>query len=123
MVAPIKVLIVPLSSNSNFTPLVRKLLQRFRTLGITNRVDSSTVSIGKRYSRNDEVGTPLRVTVDFDSVKDNTVTLRDRDSMQQVRASVPDVEQAIKSLVDGREIWADVFKRLPHFLAQSRDDI
>lgn len=60
--------------------------------------------------------------MDFDSVKDDTVTLRDRDSMQQVRASVPDVEQAIKSLLDGREIWANVFKRLPQFLAQSKDD-
>ncbi|KAL8938434.1 MAG: hypothetical protein Q9216_003908 [Gyalolechia sp. 2 TL-2023] len=59
--------------------------QKLRRLGISNRVDDSSATIGKRYSRNDELGTPLGITVDFQSVKDNTFTLRDRDSTKQLQ--------------------------------------
>ena len=89
-----------------------------RSEGIANRVDASSVTIGKRYSRNDELGTPLGITVDFQSVKDNTITLRDRDSMKQVRSTVEEIVGAIKSLVQGKEVWADVYKRLPEFTSQ-----
>lgn len=62
MVAPTKVLLVPLSSHADFAPLVRRLSQRLRKLGISNRVDDSSASIGKRYARNDELGTPFGIT-------------------------------------------------------------
>jgi glycyl-tRNA synthetase len=112
---------VPLSTNTAFTPLVRKLSQRLRSLGISNRVDDSSASIGKRYSRNDELGTALGITVDFQSVKDGSVTLRDRDSTKQVRASEDVIVAAIQSLVDGTEKWADIMKRLPEFTEQNVD--
>ncbi|OCL09194.1 glycyl-tRNA synthetase [Glonium stellatum] len=120
-VAPTKVLLVPLSSQPEFVPIIRKISQRLRSLGISNRIDDTSASIGKRYSRNDELGTPLGITVDFDSVKDGSITLRDRDSTKQVRASQDEVIAAIKSLVEGQETWEDVFKRLPEFLGQSID--
>ncbi|KAF2095290.1 glycyl-tRNA synthetase [Rhizodiscina lignyota] len=120
-IAPTKVLLVPLSTNPAFTPLVARLSSRLRSLGISSRVDDSSASIGKRYSRNDELGTPLGVTVDFQSVKDNTVTLRERDSTKQVRASDDKVLDAIKAIVEGRESWADVQKRLPAFEGQDVD--
>lgn len=87
-------------------------------MGVSNRVDDSSASIGKRYARNDELGTPFGITVDFQSVKDNTFTLRDRDSMKQVRASEDEICKAVKSLVEGEETWEDVRKRLPEFLGQ-----
>lgn len=64
-VAPIKCLIVPLSSNAEFKPLVTKVSGKLRALGIASRVDDSNASIGKRYARNDELGTPFGVTLDF----------------------------------------------------------
>lgn len=85
-------------------------------------MDDSGVSIRKRYSRNDELGTPLGITVDFDSLKDQTVTLRDRDSTKQVRAPIPEIVAAVKNLVQGQETWAEVFKKLPEFLGQSGAD-
>lgn len=118
MVAPTKVLIVPLSTHHSFRPLVQRITAKLRRMGISNRVDDSSASIGKRYARNDELGTPFGVTVDFQSVKDNTFTLRDRDTTKQVRASEDEILQAIKSLVDGEETWEDVRKRLPEFVAQ-----
>ena len=94
---------------------------RLRQLGISSRTDDSSASIGKRYSRNDELGTPLGITVDFQSVKDNTYTLRDRDSTKQVRADEEAICTAIKSLVEGQKTWADVQKELPEFTSQEAD--
>ena len=54
--------------------------------------------------------------MDFDSVKDGSITLRDRDSTKLVRASQDEIIAAIKSLVEGQETWKQVFKRLPEFL-------
>ena len=95
--------------------------QTLRQLGISSRVDDSSASIGKRYSRNDELGTPLGVTVDFQSVKDNTFTLRDRDSTKQVRADEETICNAIKSIVDGHKTWADIQAELPEFTRQETD--
>lgn len=84
-------------------------------------MDDSSASIGKRYSRNDELGTPLGITVDFQSVKDNTFTLRDRDTTKQVRSDEDTICAAIKSLVEGQKMWADVQKELPAFTQQEAD--
>ena len=95
--------------------------QKLRRLGISNRVDDSSATIGKRYSRNDELGTPLGITVDFQSVKDNSFTLRDRDSTKQVRSDEDTICAAIQSLVEGRKTWADIQKELPEFTQQETD--
>ncbi|KAI9877267.1 MAG: Glycine--tRNA ligase 1, mitochondrial [Pleopsidium flavum] len=120
-VAPTKVLLVPLSTQTEFKPLVRRLGQKLRQLGISNRVDDSSASIGKRYSRNDELGTPLGITVDFQSVKDNTFTLRDRDTTKQVRADEGKICAAIKSLVEGHKTWNEIYDELPQFTSQELD--
>ncbi|MCJ1478675.1 Glycine--tRNA ligase 1, mitochondrial [Lambiella insularis] len=120
-VAPTKVLLVPLSNNPDFKPLVKRMGVKLRHMGISSRVDDSSVSIGKRYSRNDELGTPLGITVDFQSVKDNTFTLRDRDTMKQVRSDEDTICNAIKSLVEGRKTWSEVQKELPEFTKQEAD--
>jgi len=87
--APYKVAVLPLSKKDTLTPLaheVRKLLaDRYM-------VDyDETQNIGKRYRRQDEIGTPLAVTVDFDSLDDNAVTIRDRDTTEQVRVPIDEL--------------------------------
>ncbi|ROW12428.1 hypothetical protein VMCG_00806 [Cytospora schulzeri] len=116
--APTKVLIVPLSSNKDFTPIARKLGQKLRAMGISSRVDDSSATIGKRYSRNDELGTPFGVTIDFQTVKDGSVTLRERDSTRQVRAGEHEILEAVRAMVAGAKTWADVSAELPIFEAQ-----
>lgn len=120
-VAPTKVLLVPLSSHESFPPILKKLSHKLRSLGISSRIDDSSASIGKRYSRNDELGTPLGITVDFQSLKDHTFTLRDRDSTRQVRSDEEKILAAIKTLVDGTKEWADVEKELPAFEGQDAE--
>lgn len=90
-------------------------------MGVSSRIDDSSASIGKRYSRNDELGTPLGITVDFQSVNDSTFTLRDRDSTKQVRAPLEKILAAIKELVDGTKVWADIEKELPVFESQEAE--
>lgn len=120
-VAPTKVLLVPLSGHADFKPFLKKLTARLRRVGVSNKVDDSSASIGKRYSRNDELGTPFGITIDFQTVKDNTLTLRERDSTKQVRASEDDIIAAVKSMVDGEETWEEISKRLPAFESQEVD--
>lgn len=84
-------------------------------------IDASSASIGKRYARNDELGTPLGITIDFDTLKDGSVTLRDRDSMVQVRGLEEEVVAAIKGLVDGSETWEQVVARMAVFGGQEED--
>jgi len=88
---------------------------------------SSTVLLrslqyANNMQRNDELGTPLGITIDFQSVKDNTFTLRDRDSTEQVRAGLDEITAAITNLVSGKEQWSDVAARLPKFEGQEVDE-
>lgn len=90
-------------------------------MGISNRIDDSSATIGKRYSRNDELGTPLGITVDFQTVQDKTVTLRDRDSTKQVRAEIDSILAAIRSVVEGNKVWKDIEAELPAFVGQETE--
>jgi glycyl-tRNA synthetase len=84
--APYKVAVLPLSKKDTLTPLAREIRSM---IGERYMVDyDETQAIGRRYRRQDEIGTPLCVTVDFDSLEDSAVTVRDRDSMEQVRVPI-----------------------------------
>ncbi|RYP37346.1 hypothetical protein DL767_002989 [Monosporascus sp. MG133] len=74
------------------------------------------------YGRNDELGMPLGITVDFDTLRDGSVTLRERDTMAEVRESEDDVVQAVNLLVDGVESWERISHRLLPFSGQGYDN-
>ena len=91
--APYKVAVLPLSKKDTLTPLAREI---FATLADRYMVDyDETQNIGKRYRRQDEVGTPLCVTIDFDSLEDNAVTIRERDTTEQVRVPIAELPARI----------------------------
>lgn len=119
LVAPTKVVIIPLSHHDFFQPFCDRMSQKLRNMGISHRIDDTRGSIGRRYSRNDEIGTPLGVTIDFHSLDDKTVTLRDRDSAKQVRGDEDQVLAAICSVVDGSKTWEDIEAELPPFVGQT----
>ena len=97
--APIKVAVLPLSRNEKLVPLSREIYNKLRNQLMTQYDDSQ--SIGRRYRRQDEIGTPLCVTVDFQSLDDNQVTIRERDSMEQVRIPINELlENLQKRLLD-----------------------
>ncbi|KAL3230803.1 Glycine--tRNA ligase 1, mitochondrial [Nakaseomyces bracarensis] len=122
LVAPTKVLLVPLSNHKDLAPITAKVSKILRKEQIAFRVDDSGVSIGKRYARNDELGTPFGVTIDFDSVKDDSVTLRERDSTKQVRGSIEDIIKAIRDITYNGVSWEEGTKNLTPFVSQSETD-
>jgi glycyl-tRNA synthetase len=93
-IAPVKVAILPLSRNERLVPLGREVYDTVRRSGAVDgfvQYDDAQ-SIGRRYRRQDEIGTPLCITVDFDSLDDNAVTIRDRDTMEQARIPIASLD-------------------------------
>ena len=102
-IAPIKVAVLPLSRNEKLVPLAKSVydnIRKSRLIGGNVQFDDAQ-SIGRRYRRQDEIGTPLCVTVDFDSLDDDCVTIRERDSMNQKRVSIANLAGEISSLLIG----------------------
>ena len=114
-VAPIKVLVVPLQKDVRFAGLLSEIEQKLDDDALSFKVDQSGVSIGKRYSRNDELGIPFGITIDYESLEGKGVTLRERDSTKQVRASMEEIIEAVVKMCKGKESWEAVSKRLPAF--------
>lgn len=89
--APVKVAVLPLSKKPELNTLADQVFKQIIQAKDWNIEYDETQSIGKRYRRQDEIGTPYCVTIDFDSLKDNMVTVRERDSMQQVRVKIDEL--------------------------------
>ena len=92
-IAPIKVAVLPLSRNEKLVPTAREIYSLVRKR-FTSQYDDAQ-SIGRRYRRQDEIGTPYCVTVDFQTLEDKAVTIRDRDTMQQIRVPVQELSQTL----------------------------
>ncbi|XP_046781767.1 glycine--tRNA ligase isoform X1 [Gallus gallus] len=120
VVAPFKCSVLPLSQNQEFMPFVKELSEALTRNGISHKVDDSSGSIGRRYARTDEVGVAFGITIDFDTVNrtPHTATLRDRDSMRQIRAEVSELPAIIRDLANGYLTWADVEAKYPQFEGQ-----
>ena len=93
--APIKVAVLPLSRNERLVPKAREVFDLLKTEWMCDYDDAG--SIGRRYRRQDEVGTPICVTVDFESLDDNAVTIRDRDPMSQSRVRLGELTARLGS--------------------------
>ncbi len=96
--APIQVAVLPLSKKEELSGVAKDIAANLRTVFSVEY--DETQSIGKRYRRQDEIGTPYCVTVDFDSLEDKKVTVRDRDSMAQERVAIADLKQYLKEKYD-----------------------
>jgi glycyl-tRNA synthetase len=92
--APYKVAVLPLSKKDTLTPLAREVLAALQPNFMTDY--DETQSIGRRYRRQDEIGTPYCVTVDFESLEDKAVTIRERDTLEQVRVPIDSLVQELR---------------------------
>jgi glycyl-tRNA synthetase len=93
--APYKIAVLPLSKKDTLTPVAEEVLGLLQPHYMCDY--DETQSIGKRYARQDEVGTPLCVTVDFDTLEDRAVTVRDRDTMEQVRVPIEGLLETVRA--------------------------
>jgi glycyl-tRNA synthetase len=99
-VAPVQVAVFPLMTRDGLDTIADGITRTLHKSGIQAEFDDSG-AIGRRYRRQDEIGTPFAVTVDYDTKENKTVTLRDRDSMKQVRVAIDKLPEIVKGLVDG----------------------
>ncbi|KAJ3338390.1 Glycine--tRNA ligase 1, mitochondrial [Gonapodya sp. JEL0774] len=118
VIAPYKCLVTPISSNDLFTPFVDQCSNELRRFNLPIKVDTSSTAIGRRYARTDELGTPFAITVDFQTVKDGTVTLRERDSLKQIRDTVPVICSLVADLVAERTTFFQLLLEYPEFVGQ-----
>jgi len=98
VVAPVQVAVLPLLTRKELADPAKEIVAKLREKNLLVAYDDSG-TIGRRYRRNDEIGTPYSVTVDYDSLEDKTVTIRDRDSMRQIRAPIEGIEDVLYELI------------------------
>jgi len=96
--APVKVAVLPLSRNEKLVPPARQVWDLLRPRFMTQYDDAQ--SIGRRYRRQDEIGTPYCVTIDFETLEDEAVTIRERDSMEQVRVPITGLVGALREKLE-----------------------
>jgi glycyl-tRNA synthetase len=106
-VAPLQVAVFPLMTRDGLDTIAGEITRTLHKKGIQAEYDDSG-AIGRRYRRQDEIGTPFAVTVDYDTKENNTVTLRDRDSMKQVRIAIAKLPETVSALVEGSVTFADL---------------
>ena len=92
--APVKAAVFPLMKRDKLQEIAKDLVKELKEAGIMTQYDESG-SVGRRYRRQDEIGTPYCITVDFDSINDECVTVRDRDTMKQERIKLSEVKEYI----------------------------
>lgn len=119
VVAPLKCSVLPLSTNTEFVPFVKQISQALTRVDVSHKVDDSSGSIGKRYARTDEISIPYGITIDFDTLKEpHSVTLRERDTMTQLRIPLNEIADVVKSLAFGKASWTEVQEKYPKFEQQ-----
>ncbi|MBU4284503.1 MAG: glycine--tRNA ligase [Nanoarchaeota archaeon] len=96
--APVKAGIFPLISKPELIKIAREIYDELK--GIYNINYDKSGSIGRRYARADEIGTPFCITIDFDSLKDKSVTIRDRDTTKQIRIKIAELKDILRKLID-----------------------
>ena len=114
-VAPYKVSILPLIANAEFLKFVEPIRKVLVQNGISYKIDETSDSIGRRYARTDEIGIPFGITIDDVTVKDNTVTLREIETMKQLRVPIDEVGQVIRNVCNRVSKWEDIVAKYPAF--------
>nr|WP_319374493.1 glycine--tRNA ligase [uncultured Methanobacterium sp.] len=106
-IAPVGVNVFPLVNKDELVEISGNIMNNLRDEGIIAEVDTSG-TIGRRYARSDEIGTPFAVTVDHQSLEDNTVTIRERDSQEQIRVLISEVPGKVNDLILKKITFSDI---------------
>ena len=121
-IAPFQVVVLRLFAKLVPEEIQTNIRHELRRARISSICDDSAVTIGKRYARTDEIGIPFAITLDGDTVKDGSVTLRERDSTRQIRLSIKDAIKEIKHMIHEEETWETVSQRYPSVQAPDENE-
>ncbi|MBU0963317.1 MAG: glycine--tRNA ligase, partial [Nanoarchaeota archaeon] len=100
--APIKAAVFPLIKDAKIEKVARDIFNELKKEFNVSYDESG--SVGRRYARNDEIGTVACITIDEQSLKDKTVTIRDRNTTEQVRVKIKDLKEIMKEIINGKNI-------------------
>ena len=99
--SPIKAAVIPLKkNNTELVEAAKNIKNELQKIGLGRVIFENTGNIGKSYRKHDEIGTPVCITVDFETLEDNSVTIRDRDSMEQKRLDIDDLNNYLINLIN-----------------------
>ena len=116
---PLYIFKIILFSNISLHFIVQTISKSLTEVEISHKIDDNSGSIGKRYARTDEVAIPYGICVDFDSLKQpHTATLRERDTMLQVRMPIEDIPIVLRALANDKMSWTEVQEKYPKFEQQ-----
>ena len=105
--APWEVLVAPLMKKDGLAEAAKEIFWELKDLGIDTIYDQAG-AIGRRYARSDEIGVPLVVTLDYETLEKDTVTIRERNSMEQIRVPVEELGSLIKEFTLDLTSWQDL---------------
>eukprot|EP00826_Nyctotherus_ovalis_P004168 TRINITY_DN10872_c0_g1_i1.p1 TRINITY_DN10872_c0_g1~~TRINITY_DN10872_c0_g1_i1.p1 ORF type:complete len:610 (-),score=162.44 TRINITY_DN10872_c0_g1_i1:146-1975(-) len=121
VIAPVKCSVLPLIPNDQkLLDKVVRIKALLNANGISSKVDDSGNTIGRRYARTDEIGIPFAVTIDYDTLKDETVTLREINSMAQIRLGIDKVAEELSKLSGNMTTWEQLVEKYPKFVSSEK---
>ena len=106
-IAPVQVAVLPLMARDDLDTIAGEITRTLHKSGILAEYDDSG-AIGRRYRRQDEIGTPFAITVDYETRENNSVTLRDRDTMKQVRIPITKLPETVGALLTGSTMFSSL---------------
>jgi glycyl-tRNA synthetase len=117
LVAPVKIGLYNVTSSIAYQPVFAAIKAAAIRAGLTYNEDTSKASIGRKYSRGDEIGIPFAVTVDPESCDPAkaVVTIRERDSMTQIQVKIPEAVEIVRGIVSGDLTWEAAYEKYPKF--------
>ena len=89
--------------------------------GLSSKLDDSGQSVGRRYARTDEQGIPYAFTIDHETLKDNTITMREMDTMKQIRLPIAEAAGTLMDLTSNRHTWAEMLAKYPNVEASAEE--
>lgn len=112
--APVKCSLMPLSAqHEEFEGPINMLKEQLTKAGVSCRLDDSSAQIGRRYARTDEIAIPFGIVIDFQTKEDGCATIRERDTMEQIRLKLEDIAPLLALLTEGETTWAEAKAEFP----------
>jgi glycyl-tRNA synthetase len=108
--APVQCSVLPLLDKEEFNGFIARIVTCLKSERLSSKVDSTGQAIGRRYARTDEIGIPFGITIDHQTIENDTVTLRERDTTTQLRVPISEVAPLIRDLCEGRLTWQSLLE-------------
>lgn len=120
--SPIKCSILPVISHEKYDDAIHRLKVGLTKVGVSSKVDDTGHAIGRRYARTDELGIPFGITIDNETLGDDSITLRELLTTKQIRLPMTEVFRLLQDLSDGVTTWEETLNKYPLFKPNAQEE-